>query len=105
MIILKDGKGNEYQLEFNRRTIMNMESSGFVLNLDSPYTCVDALFYGAFQMHHKRIDREKVRDIWKEQTQKENLLTALVRLYQKPIEDLMAEPEDADEENPTWKEV
>ena len=105
MIIITDSKGNEYKLEFKRKTIMNMESNGFVLNLDAPMTCVDSLFYGAFQMHHKRIDREKVREIWKEQNPKEGLLTALVKLYQKPIEELMAEPEGADEENPTWKEV
>ena len=105
MLIVKDSKGKEYTLEFNRKTIMAMENNGFVLNLDAPMTCVDSLFYGAFQMHHKRIDREAVRAIWAEQNPKEGLLTALVKLYQKPIEELMAEPEGADEENPTWKEV
>lgn len=105
MIIIKDEAGKEYQLEFNRKTIMSMESNGFVLNLDAPMTCVDSLFYGAFQAHHKRIDRETVRKIWAVQNPKEGLLTALVKLYQKPIEELMAEPEGADEENPTWKEV
>lgn len=105
MIIITDKKGNEYKLEFNRKTIMSMESSGFVLNLDAPMTCVESLFYGAFQMYHKRIDREKVREIWDDQWPKDKLLTALVKLYQKPIEDLLADPEGMDEENPTWKEV
>lgn len=104
MIILTDSNDKEYKLEFNRKTVANMESNGFVLNLDAPNTMIDALFYGAFQMYHKRIDREEVRKIWKEQRGKEKLLTALVKEYQKPLEDLMAEPE-GDEENPTWKEV
>lgn len=105
MIIVTDKKGNEYKLEFNRKSIMQMESNGFVLNMDAPMTCVDSLFYGAFQMHHKRMDKEKVRAIWEEQNPKEGLLTALVKEYQKPLEELMAEPEDADSENPTWKEI
>ena len=104
MIILTDSNDKEYKLEFNRKTVANMESNGFVLNLDAPNTMIDALFYGAFQMYHKRIDHEEVRKIWKEQRGKEKLLTALVKEYQKPLEDLMAEPE-GDEENPTWKEV
>jgi hypothetical protein len=99
MIILTDSNDKEYKLEFNRKTVANMESNGFVLNLDAPNTMIDALFYGAFQMYHKRIDREEVRKIWKEQRGKEKLLTALVKEYQKPLEDLMAEPE-GDEENP-----
>lgn len=105
MIILKDNNGNEYKLEFNRKTVAAMESNGFVMDLERPNTMIDALFYGAFQMHHKRIDREFVRKIWDQQSNKEGLLTALVKLYQKPLEDLMAEPEDADAENPTWKEI
>lgn len=105
MIILKDDKGNEYSLEFNRKTVATMESNGFVLDLDKPNTIIDSLFYGAFQAHHRRIDREAVRKIWAAQTNKEGLLTALVKAYQKPLEELMAEPEDADTENPTWKET
>ena len=108
MIILrvKDGDNEkEYQLEFNRKTVAAMESNGFVLNLDAPNSMIDSLFYGAFQMHHKRIDREVVRKIWDKQRNKEGLLTALVKAYQKPLEDLMAEPEGEDDENPTWKET
>ena len=104
MIILKDNNDNEYKLEFNRKTVTAMENNGFQLDLDRPNTMIDSLFYGAFQMHHKRIDREFVRKIWDQQTNKEGLVTALVKAYQQPLEDLMAEPEGADA-NPTWKEV
>lgn len=104
MIILKDKNDNEYKLEFNRKTVAAMENNGFQLDLDRPNTMIDNLFYGAFQMHHKRIDREFVRKIWDQQRKKEDLVTALVKLYQQPLDDLMAEPE-GDDENPTWKEV
>ena len=104
MIILKDNDGKEYRLGFNRKTVSAMEDNGFTLNLDAPNTMVDRLFYGAFQMNHTRIDRELVRKIWDQQRNKEGLLTALVKLYQEPVEALMAEPEGEDE-NPTWKEV
>jgi hypothetical protein len=106
MIILKDSNGNEYRLEFNRKTVAAMESNGFVMNLEAPNTMIDSLFYGAFQMNHKRIDREFVRKLWAQQRNKEGLLTALVKEYQKPLEDLMAEPDgDPDDANPTWKEA
>ena len=105
MIILQDEKGNEYRLEFNRKTVVAMEDNGFVLNMDAPNSMIDKLFYGAFQMHHKRIDRELVRKIWDQQRGKEQLLTELVKLYQKPLEDLMAEPDGDEDENPTWKAI
>ena len=105
MIVIHDDKGNEYSLEFNRKTVAAMENNGFRLNFDTPNVMVDSLFYGALQMHHKRLDREQARKIWAVQSGKEGLLTALVKAYQKPLEDLMAEPEDADPENPTWKEI
>ena len=97
-----------YTLEFSRKTVMAMEDSGFELDLGKPNSMVDRLFYGAFQMHHKKIDREKVRNIWSEQRDKEGLLAELVKLYKAPLDDLMAEPEGAEgEENPTptWKVV
>ena len=105
MIIVTDKDGKEYQLEYNRKVINSMEDNGFVLDLDKPYSTVDRLFRGAFRMHHPRIDPDKVREIWAAQVGKEKLIAALVKLYQKPIDDLMAEPEGADEGNPTWKET
>jgi len=49
---------------------------------------------------------EKVKAIWKQQSRKDDLLGALTKLYMKPLEDLMAEPEgDEENENPTWETV
>ena len=107
MIILKHNE-KDYQLEFNRKTVSAMEDSGFVLDMDKPNTFVDRLFYGAFQMHHKKIDHEFVRSIWAAQYDKDGLVAALVTEYRKPLDELMAEPEPVDgEKNPTpaWKAV
>ena len=105
MIIIKDENGTEYKLEFNRKTVSAMEDDGFKPSMDTPNTMVDSLFYGAFQMHHRRIDRTRVREIWAIQRKKSELLTALTKEYYKPLEELMAEPEGEEDANPTWKEV
>ena len=105
-VIIGDKEGNKYTLEFNARVIKNMERRGFKIDTDYPHTMIDDLFLGAFQMHHKNIMPERVREIWKQQTKKDDLLGILTKLYMKPLEDLMAEP-DGDEENetPTWETV
>ena len=105
-VVISDKEGIKYTLEFNARVIKNMERRGFQLNTDYPYTMIDDLFLGAFQMHHKGITPERVKEIWKQQTKKDELLGILTKLYMKPLEELMAEPEDeAENENPTWETV
>ena len=60
-VIISDKEGNKYTLEFNARVIKNMERRGFQLSTDYPYTMIDDLFLGAFQMHHKGITPEKAK--------------------------------------------
>ena len=105
-VIISDKEGNKYTLEFNARVVKNMERRGFKVDTDYPYTMIDDLFLGAFQMHHKGMMPEKVKEIWNQQTKKDDLLGVLTKLYMKPLEDLMAEPEGGEaNENPTWETV
>ena len=105
-VVISDKEGIKYTLEFNARVIKNMERRGFQLNTDFPYTMIDDLFLGAFQMHHKGITPEKATAIWAQQTKKDDLLGVLTKLYMKPLEELMAEPEaEGENENPTWETV
>lgn len=105
-VIISDKEGKKYTLEFNARVIKNMERRGFQLNTDYPHTMIDDLFLGAFQMHHKGMMPEKAKEIWKQQNKKDELLGILTKLYMKPLEDLMAEPEGEDENaDPTWETV
>lgn len=103
---IKDKEGNSYTLEFNARVVKNMERRGFKIDTDYPHTMIDDLFLGAFQMHHKNISPDRVKEIWKYQTHKDDLLGVLTKLYMKPLEELMAEPEGGEEnETPTWETV
>ena len=108
-VVIRDDKGEKYTLEFNARVVKNMERRGFKIDTDHPHTMIEELFQGAFQMHAKENGNpmpEKIREIWKAQKKKDDLLGILVKLYMKPLEDLMAEP-DGDDENadPTWETV
>lgn len=106
-IILKDENGTSYTLEFNARVVKNMERRGFKIDTDYPLTMIDDLFLGAFQMHHKGMMPDKVKAIWKFQKGKDELLGILIKLYMKPLEDLMEEnkSEEDTNENPTWETV
>ncbi len=94
-------KGKEYTLEYNRRSVKRMESSGFTLDTEKPMNMITDLFKGAFLMHHRGIDSELVQEIWDAQNHREELLTALVQMYSEPISALLGDEEDK-EENPTW---
>jgi len=105
-VIIRDEDGTKYTLEFNARVVKSMERKGFKIDTDYPQTMIEDLFLGAFQMHHKNIMPEKVKRIWAYQRKKDELLGMMVKLYMKPLEELMAEPEGEEEnENPTWETV
>ena len=105
-LVIKDEKGVSYTLEFNARVVKNLERKGFKLDTDYPYTMIDDLFLGAFQMHHKNIMPERVKEIWGIQKHKDELLGVLTKLYMKPLEDLMKEPDGEDsDDTPTWETV
>lgn len=105
-INLKDSEGNTYKLEFNARVVKNMERRGFKIDTDYPVTMIDDLFLGAFQMHHKGITPERAKEIWKFQKKKDELLGVLTKLYMRPLEDMMAENAEENEDgDPTWETV
>lgn len=92
----------DYTLEFNRRTVRQMEESGFRIDTDKPASMILDLFRGAFQMHHRNLRPDQVEDMWMAQRGKEKLLSELISMYTEPIASLMDEAEGEDE-NPTWK--
>ena len=66
-------EGRDYTLEFNRRTVKAMESSGFKVDTDLPLTMVLDLFRGAFQMHHRKLPPDTIEKIWDAQHKKESI--------------------------------
>ena len=103
-VIIKDKEGTKYTLEFNARVVKRMQRNGFKIDTDFPNVMIEELLTGAFQMHHKGMTQEQVMNVWNQQTKKDDLLGILIKLYMKPLEDLMAEPEAEDENaDPTWE--
>ena len=103
-VIIRDNNGATYTLEFNARVVKNMERNGFKIDTDYPYSMIEKLFTGAFQMHHKGMMPEKIMDIWAQQTKKDELLGIHTKLYMAPLEALMADDKDEDAD-PTWETV
>lgn len=94
----------EYTLQFSRRTIMQMEQGGFEVEdiLRKPMTMIPRFFHGAFQMHHKGMKQEKTDEIYKSLSGKEQLIDALVDLYNEPLSALIDDPAEGEEKNVSW---
>lgn len=101
---LKDSEGNEYTLQYSRKSIETMERQGFkVQDLATyPMTMFPTLFKGAFIMHHKFVPANKVDALFEAIPNKEQLLEKLAEMYNEPLEALMNG--EGDEKNaPTWE--
>lgn len=97
-------KGNDYTLEFTKRTVQQMENEGFVAqDIDKrPMTILPALFAGAFKAHHKWVKKEVIDEIYKSMINKESLIQALSEMYNEPIMGLIEEPTSNAEGNVEW---
>ncbi len=95
--------GEDYCLEFTRRTVREMEGEGFRLRdvKDKPVTSIPVLFSGAFKCHHKRIKEEVINGIYASITDKEELMGKLLEMYTYAMNSLFDEPDD-DEKNVEW---
>lgn len=96
--------GVDYTLEFNRRSILEMEKRGFVAGdvETKPMTTLPALFAGAFLMHHRFVKQATVDEIFANMTNKEDLIGKLAEMYSEPIQALVDEPEKDSAKNVEW---
>lgn len=96
--------GKVYDLCYTKRTIMQMESQGFVLtDLDKkPETMFGLLFRGAFYAKCKTVPAEIIDEIYAHIPRKEEFIGKLAEMYSEHIEALMAEPDEGDEGNAKW---
>ncbi len=90
--------GKDYCLEYTRQTVKKMEERGFVASriADAPMTILPDLFAGAFLANHRFVDRKVIDAIYGLMTEKRELVETLAKMYNEPIEALMA---DGDEGN------
>ena len=93
----------EYCLEYTRKSVEQMEKSGFVASdiKDKPMTTLPALFAGAFLANHRFVKQEVIDDIYSKMTNKGDLIGKLAEMYNEPIMALVDEPEEA-EGNLDW---
>ena len=93
----------EYVLQFTRRTAKEMEDGGFRIAevTDRPMTLLPMLFKGAFLANHRGIKNSKVNYIYAAMTNKEDLMAALIGLYEETMNTLLDEPEEGNP-NVSW---
>lgn len=97
-------EGQDFILEFTRRSIEVMEKQGFnVADVETkPVTVLPALFKGAFLAHHRSLRDEIIDDIYDKFTNKNELYEKLAVMYAEPIEALLEDPKDG-EGNISWE--
>lgn len=102
--LILNHKGEKYILEFNRKTVRAMENFGFVASDigEKPMSTLPALFAGAFQMHHRSLDKRVIDDMLYNITNKDEFISRLAEMYNEPLIDLVDEPEES-EGNITWE--
>lgn len=98
--IIIEHEGNDYTLEFTRRTVAEMEQSGFKISdiTEKPVSVLPELFAGAFKAHHRLLKREIVDAIYDGIADKQDFIVKLAEMYTEPIETLMGEGK-----NRSWK--
>ena len=88
-------KGKKYTLEYSRKSVLDMEDSGFSISSDlgeKPLSSLLTLFHGAFAMHHPNLSSKTIDEIFEHLGSKDGLMEALVDMYSDPIEQLMGDP-------------
>ena len=90
--------GKDYSIGFTLATVTTMQRAGFILDevATKPAVRIPELFYGAFMANHKGIKRKLVEDIYDNMKHKEELVTALIELYDEAQASLV------DEGNGEW---
>lgn len=96
-------EGNEYCLEYTRKSVEQMEKRGFVASdiINKPMSTLPVLFAGAFLAHHRYVKPEIIDKIFSKMKGKDNLIEKLAEMYNEPIMALIEEPEEA-EGNVDW---
>lgn len=96
-------KGEDFTLEFTRRTVQEMEEKGFRAAeiKDKPATVLPALFEGAFLAHHRFAKKAMIEEIYSKMPNKQDLIGKLAEMYNEPIAALIEEPEES-EGNVAW---
>ena len=93
----------EYCLEYTRKSVTQMEKSGFIASEieTKPMTTLPTLFAGAFLANHRYVKQEVIDAIFSKMKNKGELIGKLAEMYNEPIMTLIDDPEE-DEGNVDW---
>ena len=99
-----DFEAKHYVLEFTRATVTTMQRQGFQVDLVPKFIPVHlpTLFAGAFMANHKYVKQEVINKIYDMLPEKVDMVTALVEMYNEPINALLEDPEES-EGNAVWE--
>lgn len=98
-------EGSKYTLAFNRKTVQQLTRQGFKPDMvtEQPAIGIPMLFKGAFLVHHRMIRDDLTDKIWDSLKNKSELIGKLLEMYIEPINVLISDPEDGeDEKNVDW---
>lgn len=89
-------EGVDYCLEYNKKTVKTMEDRGFIPSkiLEAPMTYLPELFAGAFLANHKFTKRDVIDKIFEKMDGKQELVNALLEMYNEPIKALTADEDE-----------
>jgi hypothetical protein len=93
-----------YTLEYNRRSIQALEAKGLIITdiEEKPATMLPLLIEGAFYMHHRGLQPNKIDAIYDNIPDKEGFIEALAEMYAEPLEALLDNPTGPKSKNATW---
>ena len=97
-------EGKTYILEYTRKSIAQMERSGFRIDdiTEKPISALPTLFAGAFLANSYYTKRSVINDIFDNIVNKSELIGKLAELYNEPLSSMLEEPEE-NEKNVGWE--
>lgn len=97
-------ENKEYELEYNRQSVRQMEGQGFVIDeiASKPVTMIPLLFAGAFIKNCKGVKRRTIDEIFNGIADKTALMEVLIEMYSETLSTLT---DDTSEGNVTWTHV
>lgn len=100
-------KGTEYVLEYNRYAVKVLEENGYDSKeiLNKPMTNIELLFQCAFIKNHPKVQLSVIDEILKSCPDKNNLFVTLKTMVDETYDALLAEPNEDDSKNVSWKTV
>lgn len=101
-------KDKEYILEYNRKTVSDLEGMGFVASefANKPATMLPLAFRGAFLKNHKFLKQEIINEIFEHIPNRQGLIAQLSEMISECYQSLMGDEVEEDAQgNASWEIV